>query len=841
MKKTIKITALVFITAIILFIASLFVFSKFYGDKISQIVITELNKRLNVKVAVGSIDFSVFKHFPYASVSLNDVVVYSSETFNKKEFSDNPDIFLQAKHLSLQFNIMDLLRKKYNISKIYLTDSKLSVFLDKHGKNNFQILKADTSKTPSKVSIDLKKVQADNCDYRYIDNQSTFKCNGFIQSIFLKGRFASNDFELETKLKGISKQIVVDNNHFPSNISIDLESSVHVLDSTYTINSCDLVLNDIETKVAGRIQKKKVYHIDLNTQVNYIQLSELEKYFPETLRQKLKPWNPEGELKLDISSIGPISDVELPSLKMIFELENGSFSYKNHQSKLDCKGIFLSKNLFNRSSYSLSIDTVDLKYNKSEYVGRIALTDFTNPHLTTNGRIQLNLLDVYDFTDNKETVSKGLLTGTINLQTNLNDIDSVDEHLFEKLHLISNLELSDGYFLYKPNRYSEVNNLKASIKTNDDTYLLDTCSFDYFDSKIMLKGKLSNVLKFALGNNQILNGELSIKTNCIDYNKIMKDASSDSSSVILPLLYNVKVTFETECLKYQKVNVQSLKGQLLYNADGIALENLSMFAFDGRIAGNVYLAQMKNKGFELKSKLTTSNIHVDKVFTALNNFNQKTLVDKNLKGLINSEITFTTELNKDFSVRTKSLLLECSATILNGRLMNFEPMKKLSKFVDVNELDDVSFSTLKNNFTIKDERISIPQMDIKSSALSLQMSGTHSFSGNFEYNIQLYLNELLANKHRNKHPDEYFGEIVDEQAKQTRLPIKIIGTPTDMKISYDTKTAKENVKEGLKKERSELSRIFKEEFGSKKKDSTSVKKTIIKKEEDKQKFEIEFE
>jgi hypothetical protein len=62
-----------------------------------------------------------------------------------------------------------------------------------------------------------------------------------------------------------------------------------------------------------------------------------------------------------------------------------------------------------------------------------------------------------------------------------------------------------------------------------------------------------------------------------------------------------------------------------------------------------------------------------------------------------------------------------------------------------------------------------------------------------------------------------------------------------MKISYDTKTAKENVKETFKKEKSELSRIFKEEFGSEKKDTSTVKKTTSKKGEEIQKFEIEFE
>ena len=126
-KKVAKISALVILVCIILFISSLFVFSKFYGDKISSIVIEELNKKLNVKVSVQNVDFSVFKRFPDASIRLSGVVAHSSSTFNKKEFDKDADTLLVAKQLYLQFNILDILRKNYKISKIYVVDGDFSL------------------------------------------------------------------------------------------------------------------------------------------------------------------------------------------------------------------------------------------------------------------------------------------------------------------------------------------------------------------------------------------------------------------------------------------------------------------------------------------------------------------------------------------------------------------------------------------------------------------------------------------------------------------------------------------------------------------------------------------
>jgi hypothetical protein len=722
-----------------------------------------------------------------------------------------------------------------------LVDSKFQIFIDKKGRNNLKLLKPDTSKSNATVTIDLKKVQSENCEYYYISNESSFTTNGFIESCLLKGRFASNDYTLETKLKGISKQISTKAQKFPSNIAIDLESSLHIVDSTYTINKCNLTLNDIETKVSGTIAKRKFYYFNLNTKIEYAKLSDMFIYLPESIQQKMKIWKPEGDIQLEVQTKGSITTNEMPAVKLRFSIDNGSFIYKQLENKLSCKGILESKNTLNLNSFALNLDTFSISHKSCEYKGRVSITDFARFHIKTSGRISLNIEDLFDFTSNKQMEAKGLVTGKISLESDLTAIDTINEHLFEKLNLITNLEMSNISFSSKAYPYAELSHLKAAIKSNNDEYSIDTCQFSYFGSQITVHGKLSNIFKYVLTNNQTLNGELTVKSTCIDYNKIMESASKDSSLFILPFVYNVKLLFEAECVKYKKIQLQNLRGQLTYDANGIKAENLSFFAFDGRVNGDIYLTQMKNKTFELKSKMTTTNIHVDKIFTAMNNFNQKMLVDKNLKGLISSDFALSAELNNDFSLKTKTLLMECSAVIMNGRLLNFEPMKKLSKFVDVAELDDVSFSTLKNSFVIKDEKISIPQMEIKSSALSLQMSGTHQFSNNFEYNVQVYLSELLSKKHKTKHPDEYFGEVVDDGSVQTRLPLKIIGTPTDIKVTYDTKTAKENVKETFKKEKSELSRIFKEEFGSEKKDSTTVKKTTIKKTEEKQKFEIEFE
>ena len=68
--KYLKKTLLVIGILLIAFALFLFIVGYFYGDKVKQVIVAEVSKRLNIEVTVKEIDFSLFKNFPEASSSL---------------------------------------------------------------------------------------------------------------------------------------------------------------------------------------------------------------------------------------------------------------------------------------------------------------------------------------------------------------------------------------------------------------------------------------------------------------------------------------------------------------------------------------------------------------------------------------------------------------------------------------------------------------------------------------------------------------------------------------------------------------------------------------------------
>jgi len=150
----------------------------------------------------------------------------------------------------------------------------------------------------------------------------------------------------------------------------------------------------------------------------------------------------------------------------------------------------------------------------------------------------------------------------------------------------------------------------------------------------------------------------------------------------------------------------------------------------------------------------------------------------------------------------------------------------------------VRFSTLKNQFEVKNRTVFIPKMEINSNALNLFASGTHTFNNEINYKIKLTLDELLSKKaKKNKKQNNEFGEVSEDEHKRTNIFLSMTGTVDNPIIKYDSKEAMQQFKQTIKTEKQTVKGLLKEEFGLFKKDTT-LKSA---KEKEEQKFKIEWE
>ena len=175
-------------------------------------------------------------------------------------------------------------------------------------------------------------------------------------------------------------------------------------------------------------------------------------------------------------------------------------------------------------------------------------------------------------------------------------------------------------------------------------------------------------------------------------------------------------------------------------------------------------------------------------------------------------------LNQKLNLIPETLISDISATIKNGELNNFDPLQDLKKYLDDETLARLRFADLKNDIHIENKIIYIPQMEIRSNATVLQVSGTHTFDQKIDYRIIA----PLRNK-KKIDPDESFGAIEEDKSGKAKIFLKVIGTTDEFDVSYDKAALKKKLGNDMKKEVQELKEAFRLK-GKKKKKELEVEK-----------------
>ena len=135
--------------------------------------------------------------------------------------------------------------------------------------------------------------------------------------------------------------------------------------------------------------------------------------------------------------------------------------------------------------------------------------------------------------------------------------------------------------------------------------------------------------------------------------------------------------------------------------------------------------------------------------------------------------------------------------------------------MSIDDLREVKFSTLENTIEIDNNVITIPNMEIKSSALSVFISGTHTFAKEVDYRIKLLLSELISTKFRKKNTkikESEFGEIQENSEIFNTIYFKMIGNSDNPTISFDGIRFREDIKKGVRKEKEVITNIIKEDI-----------------------------
>ena len=97
-------------------------------------------------------------------------------------------------------------------------------------------------------------------------------------------------------------------------------------------------------------------------------------------------------------------------------------------------------------------------------------------------------------------------------------------------------------------------------------------------------------------------------------------------------------------------------------------------------------------------------------------------------------------------------------------------------------------------------------MEIKSTALTVHVSGTHSFENYMDYKIELLLSDILSKKlkRNNSNKNLDLSNLEHDHSGKTTVHLKMKGDVDDPKISFNSLQLKEDIIKEIKNETLEI-------------------------------------
>lgn len=819
----------------------------FYGDKIKALAINELNEYVVGDIYVGSLDFTLIDNFPAASLQFNNVVAMSSNTFNKKDFAWNTDTLLVAQSIYLQFDILELIEENYEVHAVRVDNAIVNVYHDKDGKDNYQLFKQSEDSVQQDVSVKIDQVELNDVKLAYCNAGSDFLIQTFISDFEMNGAFVANDFDAKIATDAHIYLCRQKNKELVSRKDLSADIAINVYKDNYTIKSATLEVDEQEFECAGEVKDTKFgFFANVDFSANGIDIDRTIALIPYHLGDEFYNLGLKGRTSLEGTVAGYFNEKEELSVDVKFSELDASFAYEGGQNRVLSRGMFSAENVYKAKTYRLQTDTVIFKRGKSAFYGKARIKDFDLLKTNMVGDIDGNLADMNAFLPEKGMQKMaGTMKGRLSFAGDLSELSELnkDKLLLTKLYLSATL---DNVQFYDSKQNLSVTGLYGDVNCTNKDIKIDSAQLVYNGVPVKTTAKLVNGLPYFLLDNEELIVGADVETGYVDVDKVFPSSESESgagSADLFPEKISARINLINKGFKYDNFEASLIKGQFTYSNKRLYTKNLVINGVGGQITGDFDLEPIWGGGYRTKGDVSLKKIDMNKLLYSFNSFGQEFITDKNLEGLLTAKVKFTALWDKSFEVDLKSIFADCDLEVTDGSLNDFKPLEDLSSFVKLEELKSVKFDTLKNHIIIKDEVITIPQMDINSSLYNMTIEGSQKFDASFEYVLRLSLTEIMAKKFkRNKREKENFGEIEDDGLGNTNIFLTIKGNPDDFTIAYNTKKVKEIVVESIKKEAQTIKNILRSEFRRKKKDTVpEAKFRVVEDEEQVGDWGVDFE
>lgn len=741
-KKTLKIAGITLGVILLLLLILPFAFQ----GKLAKLVKEEGNNMLNAQFDFRTLNISLLRNFPSASVSLEDFWLKGTGPFEN-------DTLIQAGELTAAVNLFSFFGDGgYDISRIIVKDTRVHAIVLEDGRPNWDVMKpSPDAETPEDETaqetfrIKLQKLSVDNLSVVYDDRQGGVFADLSRLEADCSGDFGSDRTVVDLKMETPSLTCRTGGIPLLNKVSLeaDMDVDADLAGGKFTLRENMLRLNAIQLNLDGWLaQTKQGMDMDLRLNTNEVGFKELLSLIPAIYAKDFQDLKTDGKVTLNAFARGSMEgNTKVPQFEVNLDVKDAMFRYPSLPAGVE--KINISALVRNAGG---PLDATEISVAPFDFVlagnpfslNATVKTPVSDPdfHLTARGKLDLGKVkEVYPLDDMQ---LNGLVQADLELGGRLS---MVEKEQFEQMQAKGSLRLNQMKLVLKDMPPVDI---QQSVFTFSPRYLqLSETTVNIGKNDLTLDSRFENYLGYAL-KGSTLKGTLNVSSNHLNLNDFM---SADTTAAVAEVPADTaamgvirvpeNIDFQMQAafreLLFDKMTLTDGKGTLLVRNGTVDMRNLSFNTMGGSVTMNGAYAAPQNKQPELNAAFNMRNISFAQAYQDLGLVQQLAPIFAGLKGNFSGNLQIDTPLDATMSpvmsaVQGKGALLTKDLSLSGVKFID-----QVADIVKKPSLKEIKVKDLNIDFEIKDGRVTTKPFDLKLGDYNMNLSGSTGLDQTIDY------------------------------------------------------------------------------------------------------------
>jgi hypothetical protein len=746
MKKVLITILIIILVLIIALIVTPLLFKKQLLKKAKEIA----NTSVNAKVEFSDLRLSLFRGFPRLTISLKDVSVVNNEPFEG-------DTLVALNELSAAVDLMSIIKgDAIRVKSIILDKPVVNGIVLEDGTVNWDIALPseevspeieDTAVSQKKdLKIALKKLEIRSASITYDDMSADMKASIRYLNFTLAGDL-SQDFSslaIESQSEGINfiyggvrylKDAVL---KMILNVDADLANSV------YTLKENNVALNALELRFDGKVgmPDDSTISVDMTFDTPSTGFKSLLSMVPAVYMKDFQDVQTDGKLSLNGSINGIIQGEITPSANIELIVENARFKYSDLPKSVENISINAKVNY---DGVQNDNTTVDINQFHAELGGNPVdlklhlITPISDPQVNAQLNAKIDFASIRDVIPLEDITITGVLDANLDL---IGKMSSIENERYEEFKADGTVRIQDFEFR-SPDIPRPVIIHQTVLNFTPQYIQMESFDANIGSSDIHLKGNLENFIPYLFADG-IVKGSLNLNSQLLDLNELLAEEEDEEVAVedttqltVFEVPGNIDFTLASDLkrLKYDKIDMENVKGLILIKDKKVLLINLSMDLLQGTMvmSGEYNTQDIKTPFIDFKMDIKT--VDIPSAFNSFNTIRMLAPVAERVKGRVSTSLSLTSFLDQNMAPVLNTIVGAGRLMSSSVEINNSKTFEKIGDILKNDRLKILSLNNLDVDFEVRNGRVYIKPFDIKLGQKKLNISGDQGIDQTINYTM----------------------------------------------------------------------------------------------------------